>query len=407
MSDRTTTHGATPLTPIGWADGAITVFIIALLFYGSSAWVAGRTGTPNLSYFDELADAFLKGRLDIPARDNPVDLTPAGGLWYVPFPPLPALVMLPWRVLGFRVNTVAFSVVFAAANVALLWSLLGVCRRRGLIDLGPGGRAWLAVLFAAGTVHWYVSVDGTVWYIAHIFTVCGAAAAACSAAAGKHPAMCGAFLALGMLARPHIALTWPLLYGLSRGARNTGAAWIAASLSPMAAAALVLLAYNAARFGDPLDFGYARQHVGPEVIGDLNQYGQFHPHFVARNLWAMLLALPAWDPKLHMYVPDPLGMSLLLTTPPVVYLAATLRSRGPLVLGAWVALLLLLVPLMLYYNTGWKQFGYRFSLDFVVPTMLLIASALRGWVNAAQKILIVVAVLVNAWGGAWFYFWKT
>lgn len=391
--------------PLRRGDGAFRAFAAALLFYALSAWAVGRTGTPNLSYFDELADAFLNGRLDIPARPNPVDLTEHNGRWYVPFPPLPALVMLPWRALGLSVNTVAFSVVFAALNVALVWSLLGACQRRELLELGRGGRGWLTVLFAAGTVHWYVSMDGTVWYIAHIFTVCGAAASALSAATGQYPALCGMLLALAMLARPHIALTWPLLYGLSRATGRAGLRWIVASLAPMLVAVAALLTYNAARFGDPLDFGYARQNVGPEVLGDLNQYGQFHPHFVARNLWAMLLALPKWDAARAMYLPDPLGMSLLLTTPPVVYLVAA-RSRRPHVVGAWVALLLLLVPLLLYYNTGWKQFGYRFSLDFIVPLMLLLAFAFRGPLNAARKLLIGIAVLVNAAGGAWFYFLK-
>ena len=30
-------------------------------------------------------------------------------------------------------------------------------------------------------------------------------------------------------------------------------------------------------------------------------------------------------------------------------------------------------PLLTYYNTGWWQFGYRFSLDFMMILLLLLA----------------------------------
>jgi hypothetical protein len=62
-------------------------------------------------------------------------------------------------------------------------------------------------------------------------------------------------------------------------------------------------------------------------------------------------------------------MSLFLTTPALVYIFGA-RRRSAQVLGAWLALILLLIPLVTYYNTGWWQFGYRFSLDFMAPARL-------------------------------------
>lgn len=66
------------------------------------------------------------------------------------------------------------------------------------------------------------------------------------------------------------------------------------------------------------------------------------------------------------------GISLLLTTPAIL-IALWARRPRPLVVAAALSVLLLAVPLVLYYNTGWWQFGYRFSLDFMTPLFVLIA----------------------------------
>jgi hypothetical protein len=79
------------------------------------------------------------------------------------------------------------------------------------------------------------------------------------------------------------------------------------------------------------------------------------------------------------------------------------RARGPsaLVRGGWTALVLLLVPLLLYYNTGWVQFGYRFSLEFMIPVMVLLAVAVRSGATLAFRLLVLLAIMINAAGTIW------
>ncbi len=101
---------------------------------------------------------------------------------------------------------------------------------------------------------------------------------------------------------------------------------------PIGLGALALLGYNVARFGDPFDFGYLTQNVAREVRADLHTYGQFSLHYVSRNLWAMWAAGPVID-KQGQLVPIIEGMSLLLTTPAIVY-ALNARKPRPLVIAA-------------------------------------------------------------------------
>jgi hypothetical protein len=111
----------------------------------------------------------------------------------------------------------------------------------------------------------------------------------------------------------------------------------------------------------------------------------------------MLLAGPRWTADGPL--PDPRGMSLLLTAPAVAYLV---RARGGvLVAGAWVALGAALVPLLLYYNTGWAQFGYRFALEFLLPVLVLLAHAVGPAPSRLFRVLVTLGVMVDALGTVW------
>jgi hypothetical protein len=71
--------------------------------------------------------------------------------------------------------------------------------------------------------------------------------------------------------------------------------------------------------------------------------------------------------------------------------------------AAWAAILLLNVPLLLYYNTGWAQFGYRFSLDYLVLAICLIAGNAGKKVSPLLALLIVLSVLINLRGVQWWF----
>ena len=64
-----------------------------------------------------------------------------------------------------------------------------------------------------------------------------------------------------------------------------------------------------------------------------------------------------------------------------------------------VTFLVLFVPILLYQNTGWQQFGYRFALDFLPLLLCALAIGARP-ITRTFKALIVAGVLVNAFGAA-------
>ncbi|MEZ4662897.1 MAG: hypothetical protein R2911_35565 [Caldilineaceae bacterium] len=397
------------------------IFALAwTIYWGTAVW-GGNTTSPQMAYFDHLADAFRRGQLYLANPPATHDLTQFAGRWYVPFPPLPALLLLPWVMLRglAATNTVLFSTLLGALNVMIIYLLLEALSQRGWSQLTTTDNLWLTLLFGLGCVHWYMATLGSVWFVAQISTVTFVALSVWLAAryASAWPASIG--LAVALLARPNVLFTWPLLLGIYwthihppnlrvlASLREPAVSrkllrWTMTSAIPLALAAALLLGYNLAHFGDPLDFGYLTENVAQKLKPDLDRYGQFNLHYVSKNLWAMWLALPIWDANARTLTPDPEGMSLFITTPALIYLLGA-RRRSPLVMGAWAAFALLLIPLILYYNTGWWQFGYRFSLDFMVPIMVLLAVGAGQRVSWTMKGLILVGIIVNAWGVAWWY----
>lgn len=388
---------------------ALIVFITALLAYGLTAHRFGGSGTTNYAYFDRLAYSFLQGNLSI---DSPVkqDLTYYNGRWYVPFPPLPAILLLPWVALTGQeqVNAIAFSLLLGAANVMLTYLVLAAASTQGYSQLKQSSNLWLTVFFALGTMHWTMTLQGTVWFLAQIATYMFVALAVYLVLQNQHPLLVGLMLGLAMLGRPHVAFTGLLLLAIvwQKKKRLSNLLYHAVLIGlPMFIAVALLLVYNQARFDNWRDFGYQQQNIVSELADDLETYGQFNIHFIPRNARAMLWATPQYDESLAGWWPDKWGMSLFLTIPPLVYLFGLWPRHEViwLMIGAWLTIALTLVPLLTYYNTGWWQFGYRFALDFMMPLWLLLAISWRQ--ENLPKLfmaLILLSIVINYRGAYWF-----
>ena len=57
-----------------------------------------------------------------------------------------------------------------------------------------------------------------------------------------------------------------------------------------------------------------------------------------------------------------------------------------------------MLTLLLFFGTGWVQFGNRYLLDLMPLAMLLIAVGMRGRLSRTAVMLIALSLTVNAWG---------
>jgi hypothetical protein len=386
-------------------------FLLALgaaAIYWVSALATHHGATPDTAYFNQLADAFLHGRVHLTNPAATHDLTQFHGRWYVPLPPLPALLMMPYVALlslG-RLNTVLFATGLGGCNVSMMNSLLHRLDRHAIAPVSASARRWLVVAYALGSIHWYMATQGTVWFLGQV-SAAVFVLAAMNFAVARHATLAGGSLGVACLGRPTVLLMMPVVIGLylartrSDGVTTRMRDIGARVLGPAATIAALLLVYNRMRFGRFTEFGYATENVAPQLADDLVRFGQFNVHFIRHNVWSMLLAGPRWVAEKASFEPDPDGMSMLLTTPALVYALRASRKIA-LTWWSWAAVALMTIPLLAYYNTGWWQFGYRFSLDFLPALFVLMAIAVGTRPTWQFRALVLFGVGVNLWGLTWF-----
>ena len=100
----------------------------------------------------------------------------------------------------------------------------------------------------------------------------------------------------------------------------------------------------------------------------------------------------------------PMGIQLLpfwILIGTAVVLALVKRDR--IAVACWAAIIPIALLDFTFAATGWAQFGYRYSLDFIPFLFLLVVLAVRGGIKWHHVLLLTIAVLVNIWGPLWIF----
>ena len=331
---------------------------------------------------------------------------------FVSFPPFPAVLMLLFvAIWKLQLNDVLFNCFWAALNPVLLFALLRRLERRGYSTRRMADDLWLTVLFGAGSVYYYCSVVGQVWYTAHIVGVTMVLVYTWAAVDAQKPWLAGLSVALAYCCRPSLAFIFPFfVFETVRVSGGWAELWLKAKANklppglmgklfqfavPAAGILLLVLVYNYARFGGlTLDFGHTYLNIAWK--DRIERWGLFNYHFLSRNLACALVLMPRILAAYPYVKVCHHGMSLLITSPNLGYLLAP-SPKSVLSRGLWLTVLSTALPSLLYQNSGFIQFGYRFSLDYMV--FLVVLLAVRGrpitWVF---KMLVVIAVGINLFG---------
>jgi hypothetical protein len=434
------------------------LFAIGLVVYSAVAW--DRIGRPSPDpHFVYQADAWLHGQLAIDApragddwakvetvvlddgtqlsgrrlmtrpafraldgRELPVSRIrqSLGKTAYVSFPPFPAVVMLPSAALGGRAgNDIIPTLLLAALILPLTLLVLRRLARAGLSQRSVRDDLWLVAALAFGSVVFFSAVQGKVWYTAHVVGLVLALLYCWASIEASHPAIAG--LALGAASLTRTAMAFMVILFLREAWRIHGGreAWrtdhramlralrrpLALFFAPLAAFAAAGAAYNIARFGAATEFGHSYLDVRQQA--QIEQYGLASLHYLGRNLAVAFTLLPDLLPRPPYVQISGHGLALWFTTPVLLYLLWP-RDRGPLHTTLWLCVAAVALPSLLYQNSGWVQFGYRFSLDYLALLIMLLAIGGRPLTWLARA-LIIAGIAINLFGAltfdrAWQYY---
>ena len=386
------------LGPVG-NRGAILV-LVALASASALLYLVTVGERVSLDSFLPLADGFLNGRLHIDEPMPWLELVPrtAGG-FYSPFPPMPAVVLVPFVALfGPGFDQGIATALFGGANVALVYALL---RRASVASVSAG---WLTAAFAIGSVHWWVAGTGTVWLHAQVIGLFFALLALILAVDRRWPILAGLLLGCAAASRLPMGLTLPLFLALYLRAgfppwvrRPSAAEWRAGALllAGLAVPAILVAAYNLARYGSPFEFGYG---LIPGVLDEpWYAQGLLSIEYIPRHLHLMFMRGFDFVDQFPWFRPNWSGASLVLTMPVLLWLVKA-RSSTPLIAYGWIAVALALLPDLLHGAPGFAQFGYRFVLDVMPVVLLMLGWVFRDHISIEARIAILIGIVVNAYG---------
>jgi hypothetical protein len=288
-----------------------------------------------------------------------------------------------------------------------------------------------ALLFAFGTVYFFTAVEGTVWFAALVVGVFLEAAYVLFALGAERPALAGVALACAYMTRPPMLLAAPLfaleaLRACSRPeeaddagfAKRLASAWrrldakkliqkYLAFAVPILAAFVVNSLLNHARYDNWSPFDPGHEYLTVAWRGRMMKWGVLGYHYLAKNLGVMLTILPWLSAHQagHTTFDAPFqinehGLALWFTTPLYLWLLYP-RRTGPLSTAIVVSALLPMTMDLLYQNSGWRQFGYRFSCDYSILLFVLLAIGERR-MGAWFKLAAVWSVGWNLFGAMTF-----
>lgn len=416
---------------------AAVIYVLSVVVFAIVAGPDRLREHTAFNHFAHLADAWLHGRQDLrfgaPAYAQGNDFAVFEGKTYISFPPFPALLMMPFVALSgspeaFRDGQ--FMVWMAGVAPALLFLVLEKLRRTERSERSERENFVLAVLFAFGTVYFFTAVEGTVWFAAHVVGAALLAGYALFALDAEKPWLAGLFIGCAFLTRATTALTavffafealrvsladgFPLDGPLPSRIAETWqrlekakfAKLVAQFSLPIVGCLAVASWMNYSRFRNPSPSAFGHEYLTVVWHARIEHWGLFSYHYLSKNLGAMLTVLPWTEPKGAPAGSPPIminehGLALWFTTPIYFWLLWP-RRKSYLTLALCVTAALPLVMNLLYQNSGWRQFGYRFSNDYSVFLFMLLAIGGRALSSMLFQAAAVWSVAWNLFGAVTF-----
>lgn len=391
-----------------WGRPGSVILLAFIVYTGVSCTTGAPWSLSSNPYYNYLADAFLHGQLNLRLiPQETIDLSLYHGNYYLYWGPLPAIFAMPLVALfGVQVSDILPLLVFSALTVGVLAAALQAANRRKVIDLSPAQIGLLVLFFAIGTAYFPITETGHVWQTVQVQSLLFAFLAFWAAFSLENGAaffLTGCALAGVILTRPSaifvgIFLAWYLIN------EHKQAGWLRL-LKLLTFAALPILAalaltgwYNAARFGSPLQNGIAYHLMSVFFWPDFQQYGYMNVHFIPGNFFYTYIFYP------YSFFPldarNNCGSMFLLS--PLFFMGLVALWQNRKEMKTWVlfvSVVLGTIPLLLLMGPGSGLFGPRYTLDFVMPMLLLTALGMKRLPDGWAGLLVAISALQYLVGG--------
>lgn len=380
--------------------------------------------TTIYNYFSYLAEAFLHGSLAfISSPPFLHDLISFGGKIYIYWGPAPVFLILPFVFLfGKEISDALYTAIIASFNPLILYLILSQIEKLKLIKTSNFQKIILCAFFAFGTVHFYLSIFGTVWFtsqIISIFYLLIGLLCITKFSLSKNLitlALSALFFSLAVNSRTTLIFYLPLFvffgtaYLKNKFPRNL----LISLLVFFIIGAIIFFFsayYNYLRFGSFFENGYKFQNYGAHFSEDKSRYGFFNISYIPKNFYYMFINLPSFNSKPPFLSFDTEGNSVLFTSPLLLLVISLIKKRywqdTRLKLfnsSSLFGIFLIILFLLIFWGTGWVQFGYRYLLDATPFLILLLAEVINELPAILVMTFLIISILFNILGTLWFLY---
>lgn len=370
------------------------VFIFGFFTVINTPAILNDWGNSNLSVM--LGDSFLHGHLTI--SHNFIDVAVFDGQYFSPFPPFPAIVTIPFTLLfgAENVNSVAICVLISFISIyCIVWLM-------NKLEVPDEYRIWILIGYMFGTGYWYTLITSHhVSGFNHIVSTALLLLSVVELLSKKRAWLLAVLIGCSFLSR-QMTLFYSVFFILYFFFFNTGNKRIkdafiySITLLPFV---ILYMLYNYYRFNNPLDAGYGYLDYIPVFRARIDQHGLFSPHYIPYNIYHLFLKGPdilfKGDDMQRISGIDRVGTSLIFASP-FVLVALKAKCNQWLKVCLWVAIIVVMLGGLLYFNNGADQINtQRFSLDFLPLTLVLICYGCISMPRWLFRGMVIFSVCLN------------
>lgn len=378
-----------------------TIYFITFIIVQIPAIINFYYNNGSNNPYIQFAQSLLHGNFSLPIMADNGDMAFFNGNYYLPYPPLPGVILVPFVALvgAKHINTVVIATAMACISLYLIFKIFLK------LNIDKEHIPWLIVAMFFGTGYWYALFTSHHVYAFAQITSFLFQLLLLNEIIGKHRWwLVGIFIGCAFLTRQFtvfyvvFAIGYMIYLHRSQNIKITPKN-ILLLLIPLGFFVLLYLVYNYLRFGNAFDTGYKHIIFIGVLKERVSQYGVFSFRYFLFNLYSSLIKgfNIVFQGKTYLNIKDMdlWGTSLLSASP---FLIVSLKANWPRILkiAAWTTILIIFSGQLFYHNNGFEQVNTsRFSLDFLPLLIILLSlgsSKFPGWL---LKGMIVYAILLN------------
>jgi len=375
-----------------WQGLAIISFCTTITFlisYSIGGNLDGRSG----AMFYMQAEALLQGRTNLDVTWT-LDLIPFDGKLFLAIPPLNGFLMLPFvHFFGGRFTETVFSLVL----YFLLIIVQFIYVEKFSLTQNASQRRLLFIFLTLGTMTFPCAVIASSWFNAVLGSCLFVSLAWITlyyAQGLKQDIFAITLLAIASIGRFHLAVILPAFILKAWLRRYTGNLRALVALCIPAVMFIMFVAWwNWVRFGSPFSIKYEEHLYADFFRENIQKYGFRNLIYIFPNIYHGIIAIPKLVTQFPFFKIDDMGNGILAISPLFIYILRDKNRSDSWENFAWLCMTIIAVPIFIHFSTGWRQFGYRYFLDFFpFASFLLLKSKVD-----PTRLLPFICILISLW----------